>query len=295
MDKTWNNRAWLMVLPVLVLVAFSAVIPLMTVVNYSVQDTFGQNEFFWAGTEWFTEILQSSRFHDALGRNLLFSAIILAIEVPLGIVVALAMPRKGFWVPVCLVLMALPLLIPWNVVGTIWQVFGRTDIGLLGATLTRFGIDYNYVQNPLDAWITVIVMDVWHWTSLVVLLCYAGLVSIPDAYYQAARIDGASRWAVFRYIQLPKMSRVLVIAVLLRFMDSFMIYTEPFVVTGGGPGNSTTFLSIDLVKTAVGQFDLGPAAAMSLIYFLIVLALSWVFYTVITNVGVDRPQGQGDQ
>ena len=178
MDKTWNNRAWLMVLPVLVLVAFSAVIPLMTVVNYSVQDTFGQNEFFWAGTEWFTEILQSSRFHDALGRNLLFSAIILAIEVPLGIVVALAMPRKGFWVPVCLVLMALPLLIPWNVVGTIWQVFGRTDIGLLGATLTRLGIDYNYVQNPLDAWITVIVMDVWHWTSLVVLLCYAGLVSL---------------------------------------------------------------------------------------------------------------------
>lgn len=295
MDKTWNNRAWLMVLPVLVLVAFSAVIPLMTVVNYSVQDTFGQNEFFWAGTEWFTEILQSSRFHDALGRNLLFSAIILAIEVPLGIVVALAMPRKGFWVPVCLVLMALPLLIPWNVVGTIWQVFGRTDIGLFGATLTRLGIDYNYVQNPLDAWITVIVMDVWHWTSLVVLLCYAGLVSIPDAYYQAARIDGASRWAVFRYIQLPKMGRVLVIAVLLRFMDSFMIYTEPFVVTGGGPGNSTTFLSIDLVKTAVGQFDLGPAAAMSLIYFLIVLALSWVFYTVMTNVGVDRPQGQGDQ
>ncbi|MCM2504578.1 sugar ABC transporter permease [Aureimonas altamirensis] len=295
MEKTWNNRAWLMVLPVLVLVAFSAVIPLMTVVNYSVQDTFGQNEFFWAGTEWFTEVLQSSRFHDALGRNLLFSAIILAIEVPLGIVVALAMPRKGFWVPVCLVLMALPLLIPWNVVGTIWQVFGRTDIGLLGATLTRLGIDYNYVQNPLDAWITVIVMDVWHWTSLVVLLCYAGLVSIPDAYYQAARIDGASRWAVFRYIQLPKMGRVLVIAVLLRFMDSFMIYTEPFVVTGGGPGNSTTFLSIDLVKTAVGQFDLGPAAAMSLIYFLIVLALSWVFYTVMTNVGTDRPQGQGDK
>ncbi len=295
MEKTWNNRAWLMVLPVLVLVAFSAVIPLMTVVNYSVQDTFGQNEFFWAGTEWFTEVLQSSRFQDALGRNLLFSAIILAIEVPLGIVVALAMPRKGFWVPVCLVLMALPLLIPWNVVGTIWQVFGRTDIGLLGATLTRLGIDYNYVQNPLDAWITIIVMDVWHWTSLVVLLCYAGLVSIPDAYYQAARIDGASRWAVFRYIQLPKMGRVLVIAVLLRFMDSFMIYTEPFVVTGGGPGNSTTFLSIDLVKTAVGQFDLGPAAAMSLIYFLIVLALSWVFYTVMTNVGTDRPQGQGDK
>ncbi|MER9327515.1 sugar ABC transporter permease [Mesorhizobium sp. M0488] len=288
MDKTWNNKAWFLVLPVLVLVAFSAVIPLMTVVNYSVQDTFGNNVFFWAGTEWFEELLSSSRFWEAMVRNLIFSFIILAIEVPLGIFIALNMPKKGWGVPVCLVLMALPLLIPWNVVGTIWQVFGRNDIGLLGYYVNALGIDYNYVQDSFDAWVTIIIMDVWHWTSLVVLLCYAGLVSIPDAFYQSAKIDGASRWAVFRYIQLPKMQRVLLIAVLLRFMDSFMIYTEPFVVTGGGPGNSTTFLSIDLVKTALGQFDLGPAAAMSLVYFLIVLLLSWVFYTVMTNYDAER-------
>ncbi|HTV70739.1 MAG TPA: sugar ABC transporter permease [Rhizobiaceae bacterium] len=291
MDKTWNNRAWFMVLPVLVLVGFSAVVPLMTVVNYSVQDTFGNNVFFWAGTEWFEDMLTSDRFWEAMGRNLIFSFIILAIEIPLGIFIALNMPRSGWGVPVCLVLMALPLLIPWNVVGTIWQVFGRVDIGLLGYVLNAVGLDYNYVNDPVDAWFTVIIMDVWHWTSLVVLLCYAGLVSIPDAYYQAAKIDGASHWAIFRYIQLPKMNRVLLIAVLLRFMDSFMIYTEPFVVTGGGPGNSTTFLSIDLVKMAVGQFDLGPAAAMSIIYFLIVLLLSWVFYTVMTNYGAESRDG----
>ncbi|MDK4706066.1 MULTISPECIES: carbohydrate ABC transporter permease [unclassified Rhizobium] len=283
MDKTWNNKAWFMLIPVLLLVGFSAVIPLMTVVNYSVQDTFGNNVFFWAGTQWFEEILRSGRFWDSMIRNLIFSFVILAIEVPLGIFIALNMPKKGIGVPVCLVLMALPLLIPWNVVGTIWQVFGRSDIGLMGYVLVNLGIDYNYVSDPADAWATIIIMDVWHWTSLVVLLCYAGLASIPDAFYQAAKIDGASRWSVFRYIQLPKMNRVLLIAVLLRFMDSFMIYTEPFVVTGGGPGNSTTFLSIDLVKMALGQFDLGPAAAMSLVYFLIVLLLSWVFYTVMTN------------
>jgi len=283
MDKPWNNRGWLFVLPMLILVAISAVIPLMTVVNYSVQDTFGNNQFFWAGVEWYRDVLRSERFRDALGRNLLFSAIVLAIELPLGVAIALRMPRKGPWVAVCLVLMALPLLIPWNVVGVIWQVFGRNDIGLLGHTLTALGVDYNYVSDPIDAWATVVLMDVWHWTSLVVLLAYAGLVSIPDAYYQAAKIDGASGWSVFRYIQLPKMGRVLTIAILLRFMDSFMIYTEPFVVTGGGPGNATTFLSIDLVKMATGQFDLGPAAAMSLIYFLIILLLSWIFYTVMTR------------
>ncbi len=295
MNKPFNNKAWFFVLPVFVLVAISAIIPLMTVVNYSVQDTFGNNVFYWAGTEWFKEVLHSSRFHDALGRNLLFSAIILAIEIPLGICIALTLPKKGFWVPVCLILMALPLLIPWNVVGTIWQVFGRADIGLLGNTLMRLGMDYNYATNVFDAWATIVVMDVWHWTSLVVLLCYAGLVSIPEAYYQAARIDGASKWKVFKYIQLPKIKRVLLIAVLLRFMDSFMIYTEPFVLTGGGPGNSTTFLSIDLVKTAIGQFDLGPAAAMSLIYFLIVLLLSWVFYTVMENYGAEKQDPRVEQ
>jgi glycerol transport system permease protein len=289
MEKTRNNKAWFMVLPVLVVVAFSAVIPLMTVVNYSVQDTFGDNEFFWAGLEWFADTISSDRMHEALLRQIAFSAIILAIEVPLGIFIALNMPKKGVWSSVCLVLMALPLLIPFNVVGTIWQIFGRVDIGLLGHTLASMGIDYNYTNDEVDAWATVIVMDVWHWTSLVALLAYAGLQSIPQPYYQAAKIDQASRWSVFRYIELPKMRGVLLIAILLRFMDSFMIYTEPFVVTGGGPGNSTTFLSIDLVKMATGQFDLGPAAAFSIMYFLVILLVSWVFYTVMTNL--DREGG----
>lgn len=289
MEKTVNQKAWFLVLPVLLLVAFSAVIPLMTVVNYSVQDTFGNNQFFWAGLEWFKEMLESERMWNALGRQLMFSGIILAIEIPLGIFVALNMPKGGFWASLCLVLMSLPLLIPWNVVGTIWQIFGRVDIGLLGYTLDALGVDYNYTQDTVAAWITIVVMDVWHWTSLVALLAYAGLKSIPDAYYQAAKIDQASRWKVFRFIELPKMMGVLMIAILLRFMDSFMIYTEPFVVTGGGPGNATTLLSIDLVKMALGQFDLGPAAAFSLMYFLVILLISWVFYTVMVNL--DKREG----
>lgn len=279
-NKTVKQGAWLLVIPVVVLVAFNAVIPLMTVVNYSLQETFGDNVFFWEGLTWFEQVLNSERFHDSFIRQITFTAIILAIEVPLGIVIALSMPKKGPWVSVCLVLMALPLLIPWNVVGAMWNIFALPDIGLLGHTINAIGIDYNFTQQPFAAWATTILMDVWHWTSLVVLLAYAGLSAIPEAYYQAAKIDGASRWAVFIWIQLPKMKRVLTIAILLRFMDSFMIYTEPFVLTGGGPGNTTTFLSIDLVKLALGQFDLGPAAAMSLIYFFIVLLICWVFYTL---------------
>ncbi|MCW2307180.1 carbohydrate ABC transporter permease [Rhodobium gokarnense] len=280
MNKTWNNGAWFMVLPVLLIVALNAVVPLMTVVNYSVQETFGDNLFFFEGARWFRDVLASERFHASLGRQFVFTGVILAIEIPLGVAIALAMPRGGIWASVCLVLMALPLLIPWNVVGAMWNIFALPDIGLLGYGLNWLGFDYNFTRQPMSAWFTVVLMDVWHWTSLVVLLAYAGLRSIDDSYYQAARIDGASRWAVFRFIQLPKLKHVLTIAFLLRFMDSFMIYTEPFVLTGGGPGNTTTFLSIDLVKAALGEFNLGIAAAMSLIYFLMTLLVCWLFYTL---------------
>ncbi|MBS3804902.1 MAG: sugar ABC transporter permease [Oleiphilaceae bacterium] len=284
MNKVADNRGWLLVLPVFLLVALSALIPLMTVVNYSVQDIFGPGSAYFVGTDWFTEVLHSERLQDSLIRQFLFSGAVLAIEIPLGIGIALMMPTGGKRASLVLILLAIPLLIPWNVVGTIWQIFARGDIGLFGSALTGLGIDYNYTRNTGDAWFTVLLMDVWHWTPLVALLCYSGLRAIPEAFYQAAEIDRASKWAIFRYIQLPKLQSVLVIAVLLRFMDSFMIYTEPFVLTGGGPGSSTTFLSQTLTTMAIGQFDIGRAAAFSLVYFLIVLAVSWVFFTAITHM-----------
>lgn len=288
MNKVENNKAWWLVLPVFLIVAFSAIIPLMTVVNYSVQDIFDPYTRYFVGTEWFKQVMLDERLHDALLRQFLFSFTILLIEIPLGIGIALMMPTKGKGASLSLILVAIPLLIPWNVVGTIWQIFGRADIGLFGAMMDALGINYNYASEPLHAWLTVVLMDVWHWTPLVALLCYSGLRAIPEVYYQAARIDKASRWAVFRYIQLPKLTNVLIIGVLLRFMDSFMIYTEPFVLTGGGPGTSTTFLSQSLVQQAIGQFDLGPAAAFSLVYFLIILLVCWVFYTTIMHMQKDK-------
>jgi glycerol transport system permease protein len=240
----------------------------------------------FVGMEWFRATLRDAELHGAFYRQLVFSLAVLMIELPLGVLVAMAMPQKGWRASSSLVLIAMPLLIPWNVVGTIWQIYAREDIGLLGHVLGQLGVPYNYAQNPVDAWLTVLVMDVWHWTPLIALLAYAGLQSIPDVFYQAARIDGASRWAVFRFVQLPHLRGVLMIGLLLRFMDSFMIYTEPFVLTGGGPGTSTTFLSQYLTQKAVGQFDLGPAAAFSLIYFLIILLACFVLYSL---VRIDDP------
>src|ERR1700754_4743601 len=289
MNKPINQKAWLLVVPVFICVAFSAILPLMTVVNYSVQDIISPTQHVFVGTEWFRNIMTDPDLRGALGRQIIFSFCVLLFEIPLGVGLALAMPASGWRASAALVVLAMPLLIPWNVVGTIWQIFGRPDIGLLGYALNHAGIEYNYTASPGAAWITVLVMDIWHWTPLVALLCYAGLRAIPDAFYQAAEIDGASRFAVFRYIELPKMRGVLMIAVLLRFMDSFMIYTEPFVLTGGGRGDATTFLSQYLTQKAVGQFDLGPAAAFSLIYFLIILLLCFILYNWMQRVGTQNP------
>jgi len=283
--KPVNQKAWFLILPVVLCVAFSAVLPLMTVVNYSVQDIISPERRVFVGTDWFKSVMRDDDLQGALLRQIGFSLAVLLIEIPLGIALALAMPARGWKASAVLVIVAISLLIPWNVVGTIWQIFGRTDIGMGGAALVKLGLHYNYTLDRVDAWLTVLVMDVWHWTPLIALLCYSGLRAIPPAYYQAAAIDGASTWSVFRYIQLPKLGNVLAIAVLLRFMDSFMIYTEPFVLTGGGPGNSTTFLSQYLTTLAVGQFDLGPAAAFSLIYFVFILFFCYVFYTVMNRVG----------
>ena len=280
-SKKKNNKAWFLVLPVVFVIAFTAVIPLMAVANYSLQDIQGFDNRLFVGLDFFKKVATDPNIQNAFQRNLLLSAQILLIQIPLGIFIARLMPRSGWKASAALVVVAIPLIIPWNVIGTTWQIFTRSDIGLGGVLANQF-VEYNPTASEFDAWVTILVMDTWHWTPLVALLVYAGLRSIPPAYYQAAAIDSASPMAIFRFVELPKLRRVLMIAILLRFMDSFMMYTEPFVVTGGGPGDSTTTLSILLTTIAIGQFDIGVAGAFSLMYFLFIQIFSFIFFTVLT-------------
>jgi len=280
MDKPHSNLAYFFIAPAILVMLVSAIIPLAIVINYSVQDSFAGDNFVWVGMRWFEQVLASSEFQGALARSFGFSILVLLVQIPLGIFIALRLPEKGILSNVLIILMAIPLLAPWLVVGYVWKVLVLPNAGLLGAGAAGLGLVYD-MNNPVVVWLTLLLMDTWHWTSLVVLLCFAGLRAIPNAYYQAAEIDGASNWSVFRHVQLPKLRLVLLIAVLLRFMDSFMIYTESYVVTRGGPGISTTFLSHELVQTATIQFDLGEGGAMSMIYFLIILCVSWAFFLLI--------------
>lgn len=280
MLKPIKNRSWIFILPALILVGGSTIIPLITIVNFSVHDVFYGNDFIWVGPKWYIQVLNSKEFYHTLLRTFAFSAIVLTIEIPLGILIALSLPRKGKLVPFYIISIAIPLMIPWVVVGLMWRLIIHPQWGSIGSLLSLIGLQIDVSNSLVTAWSVIVFVDVWHWTSLVVLLCYSGLMAIPDMYYQAARIDSANRWNIFRYVELPKIKRVLMIAVLLRFIDSFMVFVEPFIITRGGPGKSTVFLSQSLMRTAAQQFDFGPSSATSLVYFSIIVLFAWILYKV---------------
>ncbi len=274
---------WLL-LPALLVMSISAFLPVMTILNYSLHVLFPGSIPKYIGLQNFKDALVDPKFINALGRQFIFTIEILLIQIPLGLALALTLPKRGIWVGLILVLLGIPLLIPWNVVGIMWRLFVRADIGVLPAALAKIGLTYS-VETARDAWWTIVIMDVWHWTPLVILLCYAGLQAIPQEFYQAAKVDAASKFSTFRYVTLPKLRHVLIIAVLLRCMDSFKVYDEPFILTAGGPGSSTELLSMYVSRQAIGAFNMGLSSAMSLIYFMIVLILCYVLYVAMSKIG----------
>ena len=287
--KYHDNTGWLYVLPAILVLGLVGLFPLITVINYSFFEIFILDARFWVGTEWYAQIIGSNRFWASFGRSTLFSILVLIIQIPLGIAIALSIPRGKVWVGLTLAVIALPLLVPWNMIPSLWLSLLNPETGILGRMMPHIGWPTDWKLSATHTWMVLIAMDVWHWTSLVVILCYGALSTIPASHCQAAAIDGAGPWRVFRFIQFPKLQHVLLMAVLLRFMDSFMIYTEAFPINAGGPNGATMFLAVDLGED-IKAFNYGPSAARSVLYFLIVLTVAWAFTK--TQAKLDREQAQ---
>lgn len=271
-----NNRAWVLLSPAVAVMIFVGIVPLLTAFNYSFFDIFTIQQAFWIGEGWYRNILSSAQFYASLARSFLFSLLAMAIQFPLGIAIAKFIVLHPRLKLPALILVAMPLVVPWNMIAIMWHNLVDPRMGLLGSAFSAIGFAFDYKFNALHTWSLLLVMDSWHWVGLVVILAYAGFSSIHPAYYQAAAIDGATRWAIFRYIELPKISTALSIAFLLRFVDSLMINTEAFAINAGGPFNATTFLSLDLSED-IKAFNYGSAAARSMLSCLIVITVVWAF------------------
>lgn len=277
--KPQNNAAWILMLPAVAVMGFVAVLPLVAVFNYSFHDIFTLDTVSWVGADWYSAIVTSPRFWASLGRSLLFSALALGVQLPLGVCIALMLRGMGPRVAIAmLVCVAIPLVVPTNMIAGLWLALVRPE-GLGGQAMAAAGIAFDYKFTAGHTWALILLVDTWHWLGLVVVLAYAGLSSIPPAYYQAAAVDGASRVAVFRLIELPMITGSMWIVLLLRVVDSLMIYTEVMMINAGGPKDATTFLSLELGEE-INAFSYGTAAARAMVDFGIVLTVVWVFVQV---------------
>jgi len=251
---------------------------------YDIRDPFART---FVGGEWFAVVISDPALHAAILDQLIFTGLVLVIEVPLGVALAFALPRHGAGATLWIVLLALPLITPWGVIGMMGKIAAHPDVGFLGNFMAQGG--------ALDAWILVTVVDAWHWIPLVALLCHAGLRSVPGETYDAMRIDGASNRAILRHVEIPAILLPLAIAAVFRVADSLAVYAAPLVMFGEGPPDAPVFLTQHVAETALDRFNLGAAGAVSSLYVVAALPLAFLAYGVIAGRGQGARSGHGDR
>jgi multiple sugar transport system permease protein len=224
----------------------------------------------------YARLVHDRFFLQALAQTLLYTTVALAIEFVLGFALALlidSLPHgRGFFRAGLLA----PMLLPPVVVAVIWRLIYNPQFGVLNGMLRGFGVNTSgltWTSGEGSALASVILVDVWEWTPFLFLLLSAGLQALPPEPLEAARLDGASAWQMFRDIVVPLLKPVIVLAILLRAMDLLRIFDQVFILTQGGPGFATETVSLYIYRTAFRFFNFGYAAAMSFLG----LALTIVF------------------
>jgi multiple sugar transport system permease protein len=214
-------------------------------------------------------------------RGFTFSILTTIISLFLGLAVAFFMAKDFKGKSIFRIIMCLPLAIPPITVGSMWKLMCNPNIGIIPYFLKFLGITYDISFNSLHAFITVLIMDLWHWTPLVGLVLLASLASIPKQIIESAEVDGASWPQKLRYIYFPLMALDILFVAIIRFMDSLKIFDEIWMLTGGGPGTSTRLVSIALYSMVLKRWDMGYGAAVSMVFTYVIIFVSWILYKIL--------------
>lgn len=224
----------------------------------------------WSGLENYSAVLRDGAFWGSLGFSLRFAIAAMVLEVGIGFVLAVILePLLDKRKPLLAVLL-LPLMIAPVLMGIMFRLILNEFVGPIPQYLAQFGIYVNFLTQPLLI-PTLVAIEVLQWTPFAFLILFTGLQNIPGELFEAARVDGARRWQLMRYITLPMLVPAIAIACFIRFVDAFRVFDHIFVLTGGGPGTLTTSVAIYIYKTFFQQQLLGQAIAASMI--LLILSL----------------------
>ena len=237
----------------------------------------GEADF--VGLRNYLKLFNDDAFRESMWVTLKFAAVVVTIEMFLGVGLALLLDRNIRGMSVLRTLFILPMMIAPIVVGLMWRYMYHPTVGIFNKTLKDWGFEpIPWLSDGDWAFASIVIADVWQWTPFIFILSLAALQSLPSSAIEASKIDGASCWQQIIYIKLPLMLPVLIVTLLLRLIDSFKVLEVILVMTNGGPGLSTEILSIRINRTASEFRELGEAAAMSNLLLIVLLILTFAMF-----------------
>ncbi len=265
-DATEARRAWLLIAPAALSVVVVALLPLA----WAVRESFHLHDLRapWLGQPFvglanYAEAVGDARLWQALAHTAGFAAVSVALEIALGLLLALALHRVFSARGPVRTLALIPWALPTVVAALLWRFLfdGPTD----------------WLADPLRAWIPIVLADLWKTTPFVVLLLLAGLQTIDESLYEAARIDGATEWQQFRHVTLPMLRPALLVALIFRTLDAFRVFDLIYALTGGGPGTATEPVSLYAFEMLLQNLRFGYGSAISVIVFLVTFGLALLY------------------
>lgn len=287
-----NRTGWGFLTPTLIILGIMGLLPFFYALyvgffDWNVFSASGTLEF--AGANNYRRLVFDEDFLGVMGRTLLFTTLAVGIELILGFLLANTLIRNFRGKTFFRTIHALPLMVAPIAVGATWRLLTIPGLGLAPYYLDKwFGIDYNIGRYADHAFVTTLLMDIWHWTPFVTLVMLAGLSAIPKEPLEQALVDGANRWQTLRYLTIPLMMPVILTTVFIRVMDALRIVDEVFLLTGGGPGNATRYVGIHIWRVVFPRTDYGYGSAMSLLVLYFTIVLCWLLFIGLAQVGRQR-------
>lgn len=287
-----NRMGWGLLTPTLVILFIVGFLPFIYVLYIGF---FNWNAFSnqlgmqWAGVNNYRRLVFDEAFLDSLGRTALFAFLTVTLELTLGFFLAQTLVKNFPGRAVFRTIYTLPLIMAPIAVGATWRLLTIPGFGPIPYFLDKwFGIDFRLATYADQAFATVILMDIWHWTPFVTLTLLAGLTALPKEPQEQAMVDGANRWQIFQHLTIPMMMPVLLTTIFIRLMDALRIVDEVFMLTSGGPGTATQFIGIHIYRVVVPKTDYGYGSAMSLLVLYFTIVLCWLLFIALTQVGKQK-------
>lgn len=295
--RRWRTSAFLdrtfpfwALLPTLLAMALLTIYPVGQLLRMSVSELgFVRGELVWnyVGLKHFETLRNDAVIADALRNTLVFVAAVVSLEVIFGLGLALLVSRVRRFAWFYRSVYMIPLLIPAIAIGTMWRLMYDPNYGVINKLLFDLGLmDYQelplWTADPDMALISVIIVDVWHWTSFLFLIMLAGIESLPHELAEAARVDGANERQIYRYVFLPLLRPTILVALMMRTILAFKVFDEIFLLTGGGPGTSTEVISLYIYKVYFVQSRLGYGALLALVAA-VIMSVFVIGYQLLNN------------